>query len=210
MIKNLQAQHRLKQNDLAAALARYTEAGNQGEERLFAELCFCLCTPQSKARSCDLAIQTLQKEHLLFQGNHTTVSNALVRSGVRFHKNKANYILAARAYCTKNTLTSLLNSSAPATVLRETLVKNIKGLGYKEASHFLRNVGRWENLAILDRHILKNLVAYKAIRFIPSTLTPKKYFTIEKKMQTFAKNSNIPLEHLDLLFWSEETGEIFK
>ncbi len=210
MIEHLQTQHQKKQNDLAAALARYTGAGKQGEERLFAELCFCLCTPQSKARACDLAIQTLQKENLLFKGNHTNISNALVKSGVRFHKNKANYILAARAYCKKNPLTALLSSTPSDLTLREILVKHIKGLGYKEASHFLRNVGRWENLAILDRHILKNLVAYKAIRSIPSTLTPKKYFAIEKKMQTFAKNSNIPLEHLDLLFWSEETGEIFK
>ena len=33
---------------------------------------------------------------------------------------------------------------------------------------------------------------------------------IEKNMMGFAKQINIPLSHLDLLFWYKGTGEIFK
>ena len=88
------------------------------------------------------------------------------------------------------------------------LVKNVKGLGLKEASHFLRNTGH-ENLAILDRHILKNLAKLNIIE-LPKTLTPKIYFEIENKFQNFSKEVNIPMDELDLLFWSMETGEIFK
>jgi len=40
----------------------------------------------------------------------------------------------------------------------EWLVKNLTGLGYKEAGHFLRNIGSGK-IAILDRHILRNLHA---------------------------------------------------
>ena len=92
---------------------------------------------------------------------------------------------------------------------REFLVENVKGLGLKEAAHYLRNTGH-ENLAILDRHILKNLVKVNAIDELPKTLTKKKYFEIEDKFKEFTEKVKIPMDHLDLLFWSMETGEVFK
>jgi len=94
--------------------------------------------------------------------------------------------------------------------MREFLVRNIKGMGYKEASHFLRNIGLGENLAILDRHILKNLISLGVIDSIPKTLTRKKYLKIEKKMREFAKDIGIPMAHLDLVLWFKEAGLIFK
>lgn len=89
-------------------------------------------------------------------------------------------------------------------------MKNVKGMGYKEASHFLRNIGFADDLAILDRHILKNLKIFGIIEEIPKSLSKKKYLEIEEKMRNLANEVNIPLSHLDLLFWSKETGEIFK
>jgi N-glycosylase/DNA lyase len=83
-------------------------------------------------------------------------------------------------------------------------------MGYKEASHFLRNIGFADDLAILDRHILKNLKIFGIIEEIPKSLSKKKYLEIEEKMRNLANEVNIPLSHLDLLFWSKETGEIFK
>ncbi|MEK9139334.1 MAG: DNA lyase, partial [Bacteroidota bacterium] len=92
---------------------------------------------------------------------------------------------------------------------RAWLVKNVKGLGWKEASHFLRNIGH-HNLAILDRHILKNLKRHNVIRTLPKTLTAKRYLTIEKKFLAFSQHLGISMDELDLLFWSRETGEILK
>jgi N-glycosylase/DNA lyase len=83
-------------------------------------------------------------------------------------------------------------------------------MGYKEASHFLRNIGFADDLAILDRHILKNLKIFGIIEEIPKSLSKKKYLEIEEKMRNLANEVNIPVSHLDLLFWSKETGEIFK
>ena len=65
-------------------------------------------------------------------------------------------------------------------------------------------------MAILDRHILKNLTSNGVIDEVPKTLTPKKYLEIEEKMKEFAKSTGIPLAELDLLFWSMEAGEVFK
>ena len=93
--------------------------------------------------------------------------------------------------------------------LREWLIKNIKGVGYKESSHYLRNIG-YENLAILDRHILKNLNKHNVIDEIPRSLTKKKYLKIESKFKEFAGRVKIPMDELDLLFWAEQTGKVFK
>jgi len=172
------------------------------DEELFAELAFCLLTPQSKAKSCWLSIERLRKKDLLFS------DSASIRPWLncRFGNNKAGYIESA-----KNQLEELkqLLKRTKETELREWLVKNIKGYGYKEASHFLRNIG-FEELAILDRHVLKNLKNYGVIEEVPKSLTPKKYKEIEEKMRRFSKSVDIPISHLDLLFWSNETGEIFK
>jgi N-glycosylase/DNA lyase len=92
---------------------------------------------------------------------------------------------------------------------REYLVKNVKGLGLKEASHFLRNIGH-NNLAILDRHILKNLHKLGVIEEVPRSLTKKAYLDIEEKFKRFSKKIGITMDELDLLFWSMETGKVFK
>ena len=84
------------------------------------------------------------------------------------------------------------------------------GLSYKEATHFLRNIGKNESLAILDRHILKHLLRHNVITEIPHTLTKEKYLGIEKAFQKFADEIDIPINALDLLFWSSETGVILK
>ena len=89
------------------------------------------------------------------------------------------------------------------------LVETVNGLGWKEASHFLRNIG-YRNLGILDRHILKNLRYHGVLFRIPETLTLKRYRLIEKKFQRFAEEIGISLNELDLLFWSRETGSILK
>lgn len=94
--------------------------------------------------------------------------------------------------------------------LRDWLAKNVKSIGYKETTHFIRNIGLGKNLAILDRHILKNLKKHEVIEKIPRSLTKKRYLEIENEMKRFSKKIKIPLAELDLLFWSKETGKIFK
>jgi N-glycosylase/DNA lyase len=89
-------------------------------------------------------------------------------------------------------------------------VKNIPGLGYKEASHFLRNIGLGCDLAILDRHIMRCLLECGVILEIPASLNRKRYLELEQKMKDFSAMLDIPLSHLDLVFWYSEKGEIFK
>lgn len=202
--KNLIEEYKKKKKDIKKRLQEFKEAGNRKKEDIFPELCFCLLTPQSNARYCDKAIQELKKKGLIFKGTASAIQ-AILKGRARFHNKKASYIVGARSCFDHNIL-----KFGNALEIRRLLVKNIKGLGYKEASHFLRNIGMGRDIAILDRHILKNLKRYGAIDRIPSSLTLAVYLDIEAKARKFARSVNIPLEELDLLFWSSETGEIFK
>lgn len=183
----------------------------QDDENVFAELCFCICTPQSRARACDRAISGMKRTGTLYGGTEDDIRSEL--SGVRFSGNKARYILTAREQFSsggsiqiKKNLTGHLDVEG----LRDWLAKNVKGLGYKESSHFLRNIGLGLDLAILDRHILKNLELAGVIETMPTYMSRKKYLEIEGKMRAYAEEIGIPMGHLDLLLWSQETGEVFR
>lgn len=169
----------------------------------FYELCFCILTPQSSAKTAWECIKKLKK--INFKNKNINPQNYIKQ--IRFYKNKSNYLLELK----KNypSILKKIKQIQYSKQLREFLVKNVKGYGYKEASHFLRNIGH-KNVAILDRHILKNLKKYKVIREIPNSLTIKKYCEIEDKFLDFSNRIGIPMDYLDLLFWSQETGEIFK
>ena len=178
------------------------------DEELFRELVFCLLTPQSKAKTCWKAVQRLERTCIMADAVPAQISESLV--GVRFHQRKGEYICLARNMFSTGSLRATLAEFADAAAAREWLVENVKGLGYKEASHFLRNIGLGEDLAILDRHILKNLALLGVIKEVPTSLTKRIYLEIERKMIAFSKEANIPMGHLDLLLWYREAGEVFK
>jgi N-glycosylase/DNA lyase len=94
--------------------------------------------------------------------------------------------------------------------LRDWLEEEVLGLGPKEASHFLRNIGLGETLAILDRHILHNLEGLGVIETLPSSLTRPHYLAIEEKLRAYCARVGIPLGQMDLLLWAKETGFVFK
>ncbi|MCK4636864.1 MAG: N-glycosylase/DNA lyase, partial [Methanomicrobia archaeon] len=171
------------------------------------ELVFCILTPQSRAKSCWKAVENLLNKNLLLGGNKNQISKEL--NGARFRYKKAEYIIEARKLFSIG-IKSKMNEFNDVYSAREWLVQNVKGIGYKEASHFLRNIGFGEELAILDRHILKNLKFFGAIEEIPRSLPRKKYFEIEKKMKKLAEKVKISMSHLDLVLWYKETGEVFK
>ena len=205
--KDIAELRRLYEERRDAILKRLEEFSRVERSQYFYELAYCILTPQSSAVNAAKAVERLQEknfyeeqfdpEPVLFQKDYY----------IRFHRTKARLLLELRKNF-PDILRALSNGeSEPA--LREWLVKNVKGLGYKEASHFLRNIGH-RNLAILDRHILRNLKKFGAIRKLPKTLTRKQYLRLEKRFQEFADAVGISLDELDLLFWSLETGEILK
>ncbi len=181
-----------------------------GEEEIFYELVFCLLTPQSKAFSADKAVKTLLEKKLIFSDDANQIADIL--KIVRFKNNKARYIVEAKYKFMENNKIFIKKHIDTDNIFqtREWFWKNIKGIGLKEASHFLRNIGFGENIAILDRHILRNLEKYKFINEIPKTITKDKYYAIEARMKDFSSQINIPLSHLDFVLWYKEAGDIIK
>ncbi|MDY6932613.1 MAG: N-glycosylase/DNA lyase [Spirochaetota bacterium] len=181
------------------------------DKDIFAELVFCLLTPQSRAKSCWIAVNNLRKKNLLFNGCYNDINMEL--NLVRFKNRKTEYILLSRNLFITDGKISLKNSINQLDNVyskRDWLVERIKGFGYKEASHFLRNIGFSENIAILDRHILKNLRLSRVIDEIPDSLSKKRYIDMENRMKDYATDIRIPLNHLDFVFWYMETGDVFK
>jgi N-glycosylase/DNA lyase len=202
----------LKKSEILRRLKEFEQVWlNGNDEEIFTELAFCIFTPQSKAKLCWDTIVKLREKGLLLKGDVEQIEKEL--HGVRFKNKKARYLVSSREFFTSNgkvCMKPVLNKFNDIYERRVWLVENINGLGYKEASHFLRNIGYGEKIAILDRHILKNLKLLGVIEEIPSSLSRKKYFEIEKKMKEFAGRVKIPMSHLDLVLWYKEAGRIFK
>jgi len=172
---------------------------------LFNELCFCILTANSSAQ---MGIKV--QNSLGFEGFYylpeEELSSRLTNLGYRYPRVRAKYIVEARKYA--KSLEKIVKETDVNRV-RDWLVKNIRGIGLKEASHFLRNVG-FKEIAIIDRHILKILHEYGLIDEIPRSLTKRKYLEIEKILKEMAKELNLSPAELDLYLWFSKTGKVLK
>lgn len=181
-------------------LSEFQKLKNSGNQKWFNELCFCLLTANSKA-STAIKIQIEMNPDGFSKKTATEIAAVIKKHGHRFNNIKARYIFLARKFVRiKDILKNMSSFEA-----REFLVKNVKGLGYKESSHFLRNVG-FNDVAIIDRHVLRFLKKENLIKEIPKTITKQKYLEFEKILSTF----NIPQSELDLIIWSQMTGKVLK
>lgn len=200
-------------SDIEKRLQDFRDIWKNGTNKdIFCELAFCILTPQSKARNAWKAISELRDSGVLFTGTEEEIVPYL--NIVRFNNTKAKNLCLLREQMT-NEKGDLITKDFFASFhspfeMREWIVKNIRGMAFKEASHFLRNVGFGQELAILDRHILKNLVALEVIESIPKTITPKHYKEIESKLKEYCKEINITMDNIDLLLWYLEAKDIFK
>lgn len=185
-------------------IASFKGLGKQNSDEIFKELCFCIMTANfSAARGIEI-----QKKigNGFLSANEAGMAKKLKACGHRFPNTRAKYIVEARKH--KKTLTEKLKSLAGDEKTREWVADNIKGLGLKESSHFLRNIGR-DNCAIIDFHIVDLLVEHGLIKE-PKTLTKKTYFEIESVLRTLAARLGLTLAELDLYLWYLETGKVLK
>ena len=179
-------------------LKQFESLGKKNTEQWFSELCFCILTANSKAHTA-IKIQNELKAEGFCRKGKDGVRRCIIAHKHRFHNNKTAYIVGAREHIDiKKKLKGMKSPKA-----REWLVSNVKGLGMKEASHFLRNVGYFD-LAILDRHILSLMGEGKKYP------TKKKYLEIEKKFKKIADKLKMSPAELDLYMWYMKTGEVLK
>ncbi len=189
---------------ISARLNEFKKLRGASDEKIFYELCYCVLTAHGSARAGRGAQEKLEKNRFWQAGN---LGDCL--DGVRYRNNKKVFLLNNRENIISDKLNLCEFLRGDGFMVRDKVAKDsrhFKGLGMKAASQFLRNIGV-SNLAILDRHILKSLKDYGVIKEIPQSLTKRKYVEIEGAMQGFSKRIDVPMDALDILFWTERSGE---
>ncbi len=191
-----------------AIRVRLSEFQSIPPSEYFYELTYCLLTPQSSAAHAEQAVAQLRNAG--FHSQYTDPEPILRRKKyyIRFHRTKTRHLILMKKEF--SVIAQKLSEPASAFDLREWLVMHIIGLGYKEATHFLRNIGKNNGLAILDRHILRTLERLGVIDSIPNSINKNRYLEIEQRFKIFSYNIGIVLDELDLVLWSMGTGEIRK
>ena len=185
--------------------ATFRKLGRSGIREIFKELCFCILTANYTAQG-GIKIQKAVDNGFLALPQDA-LAKKLKKLGYRFPNKRAEYIVKARAKI--DDLKRGLRRH-PGHSMRDWLVKHVLGLGYKEASHFLRNIGYGE-FAIIDFHIIDLLARHGIIRKPKSrTLTRKQYAQIERRLAKLAKECGVVQGELDLYLWYLETGKILK
>ena len=84
-----------KKREIKERLLEFEQVWKESDERIFEEMAFCFCTPQSSARSCFSAVDYLARSGILLKGDKEAISRGL-KGKVRFHNNKSKYIIEAR------------------------------------------------------------------------------------------------------------------
>ena len=182
-------------------LKEFSEILNRKDEKeIFRELCFCILTAGASA---ELGIKTINHiGDVIYDGSEEEIVSKL-KEIYRFYNLRGNYIFLAR----NNFDISIFEMSHNHK--RDQIVKRIKAIRYKEASHFLRNIA-FKDYAILDKHILNCLVE---LNILESNVPPKnrnKYLEIEETLKNFSKEVGIDFDELDLVLWSFKTGKVLK
>jgi N-glycosylase/DNA lyase len=211
-IERIKSAHAERREEIRARLGEFQAVWKFGkDERLWEEMVFCFFTGGCSAKMGLRSIEAVRP--LLLEGTHLELMNALV--GVhRYPRARASYIVASREFLREHCglkLRKKLQSFEDDLERRDWLVKEkrIKGLGYKEASHFLRNIGL-KGYAILDKHVLRSLAELEIIDDPKPPNTRLRYLTVEKQLKKLAELTEIDFDELDLVLWSLKTGEILK
>lgn len=211
-IDRIKAAHSQRKGEIRKRLGEFRDVWKTGsDKRLWEEMVFCFFTGGCSARMGLNAVEAVRP--LLMDGSQEQLASAL--SGVHRYPNaRSRYIVASRDFLREHCdlrLRERLSSFDCEFERRDWLVKEkgIKGLGYKEASHYLRNIGL-KGYAILDKHILKCLAELKIIDDPKPPNTRSRYLMIEEKLKSLAETAHIDFDELDLVLWSMKTGIILK
>jgi N-glycosylase/DNA lyase len=196
-------QHSSIQTKIQKRIKDFKDVDTSSAEELFKELTFCILTANFNS---ERTIPLHAALHPYFcTDTKKNLAIKLRAQGYRFPNTRATYITESVVH--KKHLPRIIQE-LERDERRAWLVDNITGLGYKEASHFLRNIG-FDDYAIIDFHILDILERYHLIKK-PKTLTVKKYREIEAILQQLATQTHLTLAELDLYLWYLETGKILK
>lgn len=214
VLDDIRATLTARKKEIQKRLSEFYEVGREGSDaRLWEELVFCIFTAGASARMGYRAVEAVRP--FLLEGSREEMTLALKAAGAhRFPVERPGYIVVTRDYLRKHCGMSLrkkLHSFSDPIERRAWLAheKQIKGLGYKEASHFLRNIG-FKGYAILDKHVMSCLYDLKVVDTRKPPATKSRYLETEQELKKFARQIKVNFDELDLVLWSIKTGEVLK
>jgi len=182
----------------------FIRAGKSSPGFIYGELCFCILTANTSA---EMGIRTQEIIGLdgFLNYDEETMRNRLKESKYRFYNVRSKFLVQSRWIV--DSLPDIL-AMKDRIEARDYLVNNLKGIGYKEASHFLRNVGIFD-FSILDKHILNMIKKeYPERKFTVGSR--KNYLETEKTILEFADSISLEPGILDLYLWKIATGKLLK
>ena len=213
-VERVVATHRARRKEIRKRLGEFDDVWRKGSDaRLWEELAYCIFTAGASARMGLDSVEAVRT--LLLDGEAEAMTAALKQAGAhRFPVARPQYIVVTRNYFRANcgmALRKRLRSFRDPFARRDWLAqeKQVKGLGYKESSHFLRNIGV-KGHAILDKHVMRCLAEVGVIDSAKPPQTRRKYLEYEQELIRFAKDIRVDFDELDLVLWSMKTGEILK
>ena len=192
-----------------ARIAEFRMVHDMGSQKWYEELVYCLLTAYSSALMGQRCVDALLSGGALTVGDLQGVHSCLVEEGHRFARARAEYIIDSRHLAPD--IKTVIQGFRDSREAREWLVPNVRGLGWKEASHYLRNVG-YLDLAIIDRHILSNMAEHGLItpEDAKRGLTKRRYMEYETALGQVAHALGMSLGELDLYLWYRKTGKVLK
>lgn len=193
------------------------------EDALWRELVACILGSRVRYETAALALERLDASQLLGQIRRSSrydqyeldVQNALMGGEppdaadhlplrYPFYRSRAAQVRGAaeRLFGSGGSIRGFLDCLDSSQAARRRLAAEVPGLGPKQASLFLRNIGHATHIAVLDTHVLKYMywtglteVAVKSISNI------RHYESLEDKFNEHSISSGYVPDQFDLAVW---------
>ena len=213
-IETLRGAHAARRKEIRARLREFGQVWQTASDaRLWEEMVYCIFTAGASAKMGLRSVEAVRP--LLAKGHQQAMTRALVTAGAhRFPNARPVYVVTTREYLEGSfsmQLRERLKSFSDPFERRDWLATEprIKGLGYKESSHYLRNIG-FKGYSILDKHIVRCLAELGVIDSPKPPTNRNRYLETESRMRQFSGEIGIDFDELDLVLWSIKTGDILK
>jgi len=194
------------------------------ERKLLAELILCILSSQDKFEIAVSATRSLLKNNvlkvpadeseleklsvdvrrILLEPVRFSVGKKRYERKLRFNKRKTDYVLSTieNIYLNDLTLGKILDACDTPDKTRRLLIRYACGIGPKQASMFLRNVGFYSDFAVLDKHVIEFMRMMAIYDSGKSPATIARYEALESGLKSYANAYEVGMLHLDLAIWT--------
>lgn len=197
----------------------------RSESKLLSELVLCILSSQEKYEVALAVMKELRKQNVLrvpknkteFKEIESQVKSTLktpvayksneqfYSRRLRFFMKKAHYVIATieNIYLNDLTIKEILRQQDCIQETRKNIIKYSYGLGPKQASMFLRNIGYHTEFAVLDKHVIDYMKLMGLTKVSEASFSNiSAYQKIEMQLKSYAESFNLNLLHLDLAIWT--------